>query len=67
MIKKPRVEPDKVRKQRFWKELWQKAVDRSKELEDPRYPLLLRYQKTPEQILRKLNIICMNDVEREFK
>jgi len=63
---KNRKEPDKVKQQRFWKDLWGKACDRARTVEDSRLAVLERYSKEPEKILRKFNIISQADIDREF-
>lgn len=46
--------------------LYKYAVSKAKEVEDPRLPTLLSAKFGQEGTLRRLNIICKADVDREF-
>jgi len=66
MRRQRKKEIDRVLNKKRWASLWVKACEQAKLIGDPRLPVLERYADSPEKILRKMGIIGMADVEREF-
>jgi hypothetical protein len=59
-------DPASVLHKNYWSNLWTEACNRARALKDPRLSLLERYVKEPEKILRKMSILSLTDIEREF-
>ena len=67
MRKYLRKPPQKSNKDgRKWKLLYKEAVSRAEQREDDRLSFLRQGSGSPEDTLRRLNVICENDLDREF-